>query len=51
VSHNEVRKTGKGSRNIEEERNSVSKGNRGKGLWDILFWERFEGGKKETVMA
>jgi len=42
VLHNEVSKTGKGSRNVWEWRNSVSKRNRGKGLRDILYWEKFE---------
>jgi len=50
VSHNDVSKTGKGSRSVWEWRNSVSKRNGGKGLRDILFWEKFEWGKKETAM-
>jgi len=50
VSQNEVSKTGKGSRNVWEWRNSVSKRNRGKGLRDILVWEKFECGKKGTAM-
>ena len=41
--HYEVRKTDKGSRNVWEWRNSVSKRNRGKVLRDALFWREFEG--------
>jgi len=50
VSHNEVSKTGIGSRNVWEWRNSVSKRKGGKRLRDILFWGKFECGKKETAM-
>ena len=42
MSHYEVSRTGKGSRNVWERKNSVSKRNRGKGLRDASFWRKFE---------
>ena len=42
VSHFEFRKTGKGSRNVWEWVNSVSKRDKGKGLRDAWFWKMLE---------
>ena len=42
MSHYEVSKTGRGSRNVWEWKNSVSKRNRGKGLRDASFGKKFQ---------
>jgi len=43
VSQYEVSKTGKGSRNVWECRNSIGKRNSDRGLRDASFWKKFEG--------